>query len=195
MPFMGIESRVESGPEKERTKAERQPEPGWKLEEEKYFLEVVHIDKDGHEHTESNTEFTPEKHSTTISLDLMEKDIKLEVTPYQMQAFGKDVTIPVENGKTDKLMVGLRDKKSVAWIAIKYTSENGLKAIRQYFFKKDGSPGRCNLGLLHGSSWPTNRPQVVTDEMYEHFVDLAFSLPKEAKRSLIRSLNILSRPA
>lgn len=170
-------------------------EYGWELFADKYFLEEVHTRNPRMTITTTDTEFVPPVPGEATSFEGMffSGDTKIEITPYHMQIYGKDVSIPTQIGLIHKLMVGVADQHQIAFIAIYPKDELGGEHILQYFFtKEEGKPGHFNSDSGQGESWPKERPQVITDEMYKEFMELEMAIELKAKESLVKSLNLLS---
>lgn len=171
---------------------EQQKEQGWQLEVDKHFLEVVHIDESGRKYITTDTEVVPTASATNFSETLLMGDVKLEITPYQMQIFGKDVDIVDGNRHFSKFSVGIVDKSRVAFISVDVSHKNGYRATQQYFFDKKGRPDGFQSAIYSGPSWPATNPKLFENSMLHHFLKLKDSIGEVAQRSLQKSLAKLS---
>ena len=167
------------------TPKENQPEYAWEIEPDKHFLKVTHIGKDGRPFI-SDEKYTPDPKGYTVDilLHLMPGDRKLEVTPYRLQVFKNKPLLNQPSHEIDELLVGIVDGKSTAFLALKWTGDDGNQRINKFFFEDD-KPAGCNLGFIQAPSWPLNRPVIITPAMMSYFSALGEITP-DASQSLAK---------
>ena len=152
---------------------ERDAEHSWKVEHEVFLLSLTRISKSGKTYTDSEKYTRGEDGTSSASIVLFEDDAKVEIIPYKLTVISINTRLKTAWGDhvVDKLSVGIKDETSVAFIFLRFAM-GGRKISHQYFFDANGQPANFIGGGISIPNWPSEKPEVITDEMLPYFIKL-----------------------
>ena len=130
----------------------------WELESRKHLIEAKAAYKDGGEYVSASA-YTPGTYSSEVNIIILKEHKNVLVTPFVLDTYNLLINFEQNNGVVNELLVGVRDDQSVEYYGFKWTPEDGVKRVIQYFFKDD-QPGYYRGSNIEGP-WPSNRDAVI----------------------------------
>lgn len=164
----------------------------WKHESCEHYLDLIHHFRSSDQSSRSVI-YEPRNTFTSIEVNLLEGCSRLEIVPYKVDALSHDVEIPTPRGTLNRLLVGIRDDRLIAYVSKLWTPrELDGEGFEQYFFSND-RPSLYSATRISSSTWPLNHGVAVGPQEMPYFRLLSQQKPM-VSRSLEACLPYLRSP-